>query len=402
MMSFKRVFRDAMSHSPMFVRRILTRQKIRKILSYVMPVEETLKCDRDPEYKARCVEARKQKFPERTAWLEAGIDKALERCPRDMVLDESGRQEMRRRMEYGYFGYGFYPDEFMFFKLGGANSELSRLRTYVSVTERWAFRFAANDFTNSLLADKADTYKRFSRYYKRDVIIVDSDAALPEFREFIGKHSRFVYKRVSSSRGDGVELVDHVEEPEAFFRKVRQAGKALLEECIAQSAEIAAFNASSVNTVRVATYNTRSGIRVVHGTFRCGRNGSFIDNSAKGGVFAVHDPQQGRIISTGFDEYGNVYEAHPDSGVRYMGFQFPQWEEAKHICTEIAAELPSYKYISYDLAHTDRGWVVVEINPSGGYAFQTGRKEGFRSELRELIANMDLMVSYSLRDYSEG
>lgn len=402
MMSFKRVFRDAMSHSPMFVRRILTRQKIRKILSYVMPVEETLKCDGDPDYRERCVDSYKKKFPERTAWLEAGIDKALERCPRDMVLDEDGRRDMRRRMEYGYFGYGFYPDEFMFFKLDGANSALSKLRTYVSVTERWAFRFAANDFTNSLLADKADTYRRFSKYYGRDVVVVDSDAALPGFLEFVAKHPRFVYKRVSSSRGDGVELVDHVDDPQVFFRKVRREGKALLEECIAQSPDIAAFNASSVNTVRVATYNTRSGIRVVHGTFRCGRGGSFIDNSAKGGVFAVHDANQGRIISTGFDEYGNTYETHPDSGARYLGFQLPQWEDAKRICRKIAAELPSYKYLSFDLAHTQRGWVVVEINPSGGYAFQTGRPEGFRNELRALIADMDLMTPFELRDYSQG
>lgn len=223
---------------------------------------------------------------------------------------------------------------------------------------------------------------------------------MQQFISFIVRHPRFVYKNVSSSRGDGVRLIDKVENRESFFKKMRHDGKVLLEECIIQAQEMATFNDSSVNTVRLSTYNTRNGIVVEHGFFRTGRAGTFIDNAAKGGIFAVVDVKNGCISSDGYDEYGNTYSSHPDSEVKYKEYTFPYWEDAKSICRNIAKEMPSVKYISFDLAYTDSGWVVVEINPSGQYLHQAGQSEGFRNELKGLIENMDLMVPYRLREYT--
>ncbi len=273
------------------------------------------------------------------------------------------------------------------------------MRTFVSEAERYTFRLAANDFSNSLFADKADTYKRFARFYQRDAVIIDSDDDLQRFLGFVGKHPCFVYKMASSSRGNGVRLIERVEDKEGFFRQMRHGGKALLEERIVQSSEMASFNESSVNTVRLSTYYTRNGVVIAHGFFRTGRAGSFVDNAAKGGVFAVLDVENGYLCSDGYDEFGGTYLKHPNSGTVFRGHRFSDWEQAKGICRSIAEEMPDVKYISFDLAHTDKGWSIVEINPSGQYIHQTGQTEGFRKELRKLIDDMDLMVPYKLRDY---
>lgn len=401
MIQKKIIIRSIMSKTPLFVRRALTKRQISKMLTFMMPEEEVLKCDADAAYKARYLEQHKNNFSKRAASLTRSIDKALERHPGKDGLDESRKELLRKQMEYAFFAYGFYPDEFIFFDLGGANSELDRFRSFVSETERWTFRFAANDFSNGFLADKAAVYSRFSRFYGREALVVKRDDDYEAFKNFVAKHPSFVWKKASSSRGDGVQLVEVSSDTETLFRSIRSEGKALLEERIKQSDELAAFNGSSINTVRVSTYFTRSGVKCVHGFFRMGRNGSFVDNAAKGGIFVVYDVSDGRILTDGFDEYGGLYETHPDTGTPFKGYCFPDWEEATKLCRSVAQELPQMKYVSFDLAHTTTGWVIVEINSSGQYLHQAGQKEGFRKELRALIDDMDLMVPYHLRTYRQ-
>ena len=400
-MTVKRLFRDISSYMPLFVRRFLTKKKIQKMLAFMIPEKEVMKCDRDPGYKEKLLSTYKKRFPKEAKWLDNKCKKVIELCPRFKDFDEKACSDIQKQLEYAFFGYGFYPDECVFFDLVGTNNELDRFRSFVSETERWSFRFAANDFSNSLFSDKADTYKKFKRFFKRDALVVDDDKALQEFIDFTKRHSRFVYKKVSSSRGDGVRLINGIENAMDFFKKMRSDGKVLLEECIEQSTEMSAFNPSSVNTIRLSTYNTRNGIQVVHGFFRSGRAGAFVDNAAKGGIFAPLDVNNGHIDTDGFDEYGGRYIVHPDSGVKFAGYAFPDWDEAKRICKAIASEMTSVKYISFDLTHTCDGWVIVEINSSGQFLHQTGKSKGFRDELHLLINEMDLMTPYKLREYND-
>lgn len=67
-----------------------------------------------------------------------------------------------------------------------------------------------------------------------------------------------------------------------YFYKILKFSKVLLEERIIQDQEFSSFNDSSVNTVRVCTFNTKDGIVPAYGFFRTGRNGSFVDNAATG------------------------------------------------------------------------------------------------------------------------
>ena len=384
---------------PICFRRFLTKLIVRHMTSFLMPVEDVLNCDRDPDYRDILLNQYKERYPKKTEWLQRKTKKCLDSYSLLADLDEGTRTSMKKQMEYAFFAYGFYPDEFLFFDLGGKNKDINHFRTFVSETERWPFRFAANDFTNTLLSGKADTYNKFSSFYKRDVLVIDKGSRYSQFLEFVEKHPSFVYKKVSSSRGDGVTLVEKVDNKKDFFKKAKQDGKILLEERICQSKEMSVFNETSVNTIRLSSYNTRNGIFIVHGFFRSGRKGVFIDNAAKGGIFAVVDAQKGIIISDGYDEFGGVYKIHPDSNVEFRNYRFPDWEEARKICIEITGMIPRIKYISFDLSYTKNGWDIVEINPSGQYLHQTGQAEGFREELRDLIQNMDLMTPYHLRKY---
>ena len=393
----KRTFRDAMAHTPIFIHQILTKKKIKSMTAHIMSREDRLKCENDIEVRKDIVEKYKAANPKSAKRLEKKISSLFTNNPRFKDEKKELLDSLKQQIEFAWFAYGFHPDEFVFFDLAGVNKDLTKFKTFVSETERLVFRFSANDFTQSLFSDKADTYKRLKEFYKRDACIIDHKSSEHDLEVFIKKHPVFVEKLVNSSRGDGVKLVKNVKDIHSYYQRLRKLGKVLLEECVTQSKELAAFNQSSVNTVRVSTYYTRNGIIPVHGFFRSGREGSFIDNAAAGGVFATVDVERGVICSEGCDEYGYRYPKHPDTGTIFKGTVFPEWDKALEICRSASLRFPKVKYISYDLAYSEKsGWMIIEINPSGQYIHQAGTLEGFRNKFYDLIDNMDLLVPYSM------
>lgn len=161
---------------------------------------------------------------------------------------------------------------------------------------------------------------------------------------------------------------------------------------------MAIFNESSVNTVRVSTFYTRHGIVVPYGFLRTGRKGSFVDNCATGGVYATIDTETGILISSGCTEFGDRFSYHPDSKVVMSGYQLPKWNEAVQLLKEVALQTPNLKYLSWDLAYTDKyGWDIVEVNTSGQFMQQSGNLEGIRDSLKSIIDDMDLIVPFTIR-----
>ena len=58
-------------------------------------------------------------------------------------------------------------------------------------------------------------------------------------------------------------------------------------------------------------------------------------------------------------------ETHPDTGTRLAGTTLPQFEDAMALCQRAAAALPGIRTQSWDIALTDRGPVIMELNFGG-------------------------------------
>ena len=96
------------------------------------------------------------------------------------------------------------------------------------------------------------------------------------------------------------------------------------------------------------------------------------------------------IFTDGADKKGHTFECHPDTGVRFKGFQLPHWDEVLEIVKTAALMVPGNHYCGWDLAYTaDRGWCMVEANCTaqmGGMQLVT--RTGRKAELEALIAKM--------------
>ncbi|MCB7038013.1 sugar-transfer associated ATP-grasp domain-containing protein [Eggerthella sinensis] len=121
----------------------------------------------------------------------------------------------------------------------------------------------------------------------------------------------------------------------------------------------------SVNTIRVAVVN-QSGFepKIMQTYMRIGSSSTgFTDNVGYGGICAKVDIDTGeyycpeRIVEHVFVPC----PVHPDTGVRIKGI-VPNWsymcEEVKSVCSF----MPELEYLGFDIAITDDGFKILEIN----------------------------------------
>ncbi len=269
-------------------------------------------------------------------------------------------------------------------------------KTFISDMNRVDFCESLNKSKNlAIFDDKMYTYEVFGKYYGREICFVKKNKDYDKFNNFFKKHERIIIKPVLGTCGQGIQIVDISEKSDlkSFFNELYVtycAGNKngfIAEELIVQISEMAQFNPTSVNSIRLATVKYDDTVDVIAGFFRTGRQGSIVDNAGAGGVFGTIDIETGIIDAVG-DEYGNNYINHPDTDIKMLGFSIPNWEEAKQLAKELAMIVKGNRYAGWDLALTDKGWVMVEGNSRGQFVWQMPRQKGFLEETNQILKRL--------------
>ncbi len=207
--------------------------------------------------------------------------------------------------------------------------------------------------------------KEFSQYLGRDW--VDSaNCTQEEFMRFFNEHDSYFCKSPNGMFGRGIEVVkkNDVTNAEAFYKKCRK-NKTLLEEILIQAPELAAFNDSAVNSMRMVTLvcadNT---VKVMAAVLRISRKGKYADNFHHEGIAALIDIKTGIVYTTGVDRKWNRYVVHPDSGKPIVGFKVPHWAEIVNTVRKAAMVHPEVRYVGWDVMIKNNGQIVlIEGNP---------------------------------------
>ena len=341
---------------------------------------------------AECVSRSKARFL-KTEPLISGIIRE-----RYSDLSQAEQERIRTDMTFCFFAYGFQPDEYLFFGL--KDKHMPERQTYVSDVERTIYFMQMNDICEGeVFLDKSKTYRVFKEFYKRDAVLIDQHSSYSSFEQFVDAHPVFVRKRVDLSKGDGVELIDTLQEKltkRELFESLRASNVYQLEELIQQSAVMQALNKSSVNTIRCNAFVTHHGVEVPFTFLKVGRAGSFVDNGGKGGILIGVDEKTGVLNTDGMDEHGNVFTEHPESHIPFKGYQLPNWQQMLQLCNEITPRVKGIHAIGWDLAHTDQGWVIVEGNLFSQFIGpQITKERGLKTEFLEIMKDMDLITDYN-------
>ncbi|HNR66213.1 MAG TPA: sugar-transfer associated ATP-grasp domain-containing protein, partial [Atribacterota bacterium] len=143
------------------------------------------------------------------------------------------------------------------------------------------------------------------------------------------------------------------------------SGCFIIQETVIQHPEMSRLNASSLNTIRIDTYNSfNEPPKVISALFRMGRSGSAVDNAMSGGIFVGIDMETGKLRSNAFaklEHGGIVYSKHPDSGVPFKDFTIPYFSEVKEMACQAASSLAD-KLVGWDIGISAEGPVLIEGN----------------------------------------
>lgn len=235
----------------------------------------------------------------------------------------------------------------------------------------------------ALMTDKYSCYENYGKFYKREVVLCTSEADKEKFMSFASRHESFIFKPLSAHSGRGICIVRTEDtDMETFFSERVAQGDFIIEELIRQADPVSSLHPTSVNTVRVVTFVLNGQAQIFASTLRVGRGGAELDNAGSGGIYAIVDPETGVVDTDAVDHKRNHYSAHPDTGVTFKGFQLPQWDSAVEFVKEMATTLEGTTLVAWDIAYSDKGWVMVEANDNGAWrVIQSNRPSGLRDKL---------------------
>ncbi len=163
----------------------------------------------------------------------------------------------------------------------------------------------------------------------------------------------------------------------------------LIQERIIQHPKMSELCDSTINSIRLQTVMDMDGkVHPFGAGLRIGRNGGYVDNWAKGGIFVGIDMSNGRLMEKGFlkPQFGTCSTCHPDTKVIYKGFEIPYYKEAE----EMALKLHKYLYrchsVGWDIAITENGPVFIEGNGQWEISLLQAVHGGLKDQIEHYFA----------------
>ena len=245
--------------------------------------------------------------------------------------------------------------------------DIKKIETFLTDEELVAAEKKLNDdayrkyFNNKLLF-----YERFGSFMKRDVISL-RDITENYLLSFVKKHKRVALKPVDKYAGIGFSTAYADRVGNVIFSKdtpsfeEMQKQLYIAEDYVYQHKAYSDVYPKSLNTLRVTTYIDSDGkpdILFVVNQF--GSEGSITDNDDIKGIWCVTDKETGIIKVCEEDEKnGFVYDTHPDTNIKFSGFQNPYFEEVKKTALRAALVVPKCRLVGWDIAVREDGEIVI-------------------------------------------
>lgn len=318
--------------------------------------------DQEKKYKDILAKREKQ-AADKQAELEKTIEKVVKLTGWESEFARTKILDARKRTGCAFKEYVLYK----FYELEDVEQE-----TYFLIRDsvRLANKYDVNKEFSKILCDKELTNERFAEYLRRPWC-VNTKISEEEFCEKFVNSKRVIYKPLHGNRGKGVEAFDiDAQNAKKVYQELKTYPEGVVEQYVVQHQDLINLAPSSVNTIRIVTISsntkpvTKDGkfVDVAYSALRIGGGTSIVDNFHSGGMTAAVDLETGKLITDAADMEGNVFAVHPMTGVTIKGFQIPRFDEALKMVTDACVKNKIEGYLGWDIAITEDGPVLIEIN----------------------------------------
>lgn len=169
---------------------------------------------------------------------------------------------------------------------------------------------------------------------------------------------------------DAVILGDDLVPVEGFAELVEALGRAyIFQTLMLPHPEIAKIIGPSVSSVRMFVFSDDNGCDVFRAAWKIPASANVADNFWRvGNMLAGIDGETGKIVKTMHRTPTGLepITAHPTTGVSFTDMVFPHWDEMRATVLAAAVNLPECHFQGWDVALTDRGPILVELEGDGG------------------------------------
>lgn len=183
--------------------------------------------------------------------------------------------------------------------------------------------------------------------------------------------------------GDGSSIA-----VESFVRTQADPQKkpVVFQELIAPHPSVVELIGDRVASVRLMMLNLETGPQPYRAALRLPVGRSMVDNfrhGKSGNLLGEIDIESGcirRVIAQVGLDYRTA-DRHPDTGAVFEGFQIPDWQAALDLAAKASAAMPGLRVLSWDVAFSDRGPLLIEVNPRGDFdLIQHAHRSGLAQE----------------------
>ncbi|WP_455493665.1 sugar-transfer associated ATP-grasp domain-containing protein [Eubacterium sp.] len=302
---------------------------------------------------------------------------------------------LKLKMVYYRYAYEFTYSEFSGY--GFEHMHRKEILKYISSYEyiRLHNEIDLNQNFSNVFSNKQETYKMFSDFYKRDVVLINNPTDIQAFMDFISENKSFVIKQSNLNNGRGISVIKNIDNKNTSFDLFKQilSNKegAIVEQYINQPGIIHDLYPNSVNTVRFITFYKDNKLTLISAVLRMGMNDSIVDNASQGGLYSCIDINTGVLKTNGRIRFQQKeFIKHPNTNITIKGIQLPEWDNLIELIKRIVTVYPEKHYVGWDFAYSDKGWILVEGNGYPGiYLAQMGHGGG----LRELFSKTLFQLS---------
>ncbi len=286
----------------------------------------------------------------------------------EIVREKSGQNKVHTFFDILWcaarYGAGYYDYlMFGFYDMNGRERD-----TYLTRVRNKKVQEIMNDIAYSdEFDDKLRFNENFAEFLGRKTLNGET-ATVADLTDFLDGQEAIFAKINHSDCGRGVEklYVKDFESPAAMLDYIQQNKLVVLEQVLKQHEDMARLHPASVNTMRILTDLVDDTVHIAYITVKMGRGGGVCDNSGQGGVLCRVDIESGRICSPATDDYFNVYDKHPDTGIVFQGYQLPMVDEAIALAKKAARKVPQVGHVGWDVAITPDGPAIIEGNDFPG------------------------------------
>lgn len=287
---------------------------------------------------------------------------------KEKVAKKENKNFFKMVLDTGYcvFRYGFGLTDYLNYQL--YNKNRAERKKYLSTKkENKFYEIVSPSAYKQRYTIKPNFLEDFKKYTKRN-FFVPKEGNFDEFIKFLEKHEVFMSKPYDGLGGADVkkEYSKNIENKEDYFNNAIQ-NRIFLEELVVQHYGMNILCITSVNTMRIITFNNHGKPQILWMGLRVGNGINAIDNFHAKGMAVNIDINTGKLVGNAIDKDLNEYVEHPTTHIKFDGFQIPCFEEAKKMVLEACLESDKILVVGWDVAISDKGPVIIEGNRRPGF-----------------------------------